>query len=243
MRLTENELIGIWRYFQYCCLPSIIMANYAYLDNIDSIKQDKMFYRHESKQAINKIGKYLEVLPNRLMNVGSEYVRYMNILGDNIEEQFEEENAELYKGIFLSFKNAKMKHVECLSALHYISVMLQIASAIFNQCCKDMHQVIHKDPTDLFHTYNLYDITIKWNEIVDKATEVFGYNKVSKKTPSVNLNNPRCIKAIDAIRRKYADVGTLRVAMEKSYPWSPNYKEGISYEQSADYLIVNNKQK
>ena len=32
--------------------------------------------------------------------------------------------------------------------------------------------------------------------------------------------------------------------MRKSYPWSPNYKEDIPYEESADYLIVHgNNQK
>jgi hypothetical protein len=241
MRITEIELVNIWRYFQYCCLPSIIMAHYAYLDSIDKIKEDKVFYRHEAKRDLNKIGKILESLPNKLMDVGSEYVRYMNILGDNIEEQFEEENAELYKGIYLTFRNAKMKHLDCLASLHYVSVMLQIASVIFTQCCEDMRDIIHKDPTELFHTYNLRDITIKWNELVDKAAEVFGYNKVSKKVSTANLNNPRCTMAVEAIRKKYTDVETLRVAMKKSYPWSPNYREGVPYEQSADYLIVNTK--
>lgn len=243
MRITEEELITTWRYFQYCCLPAITMAHYAYLDSIDNIKQDKMFYRHETKQAINRIGKYLEALPNRLMDVSQHNVRYMNILGDNIEEQFEEETKELQKGIFLSFKNAKMKHVECLTALHYTSVMLQIASAIFTSCCEDMKLILHKDPTELFHTYNLHDVTARWSSIVDKASEVFGYNKVSKKTPSVDLNNPRCMMAIDAIRKKYADIETLRIAMKKSYPWSLNYQEGVPYEESIDYQIVNTKEK
>lgn len=243
MKLTEDELINTWRYFQYCCLPSIIMAHYAFLDNIESIKQDKMFYRHEVKQTINKIGKHLEVLPNKLMNVGSDYVRYMNILGDNIEEQFEKETEELYRSIFISFRNAKMKHLDCLSALHYISVMLQMESLIFTQCCRDMKNILHKDPTEVFHTYNLHDINVKWNEVLNKATEVFGYNKVSKKAPSVDLNNPRCTMAVEAIRKKYADIETLRTAMRKSYPWSPNYKADLPYEQSADYLIVNSNQK
>lgn len=241
MNITDDDLILIWRYFQYCCLPSIIMAKYAYHDTLENIKNEKVFYKHEIKQAINKIGRELDVLPNRLMDVGRQNVRYMNILSDNIDEIFEEDNAELYKSIYISFRNGKMQHLDCLTALHYTSVMLQIASAIFSQCCEDMKRTLHKDPTKLFYKYDLHSLTDRWNVIVDKATKVFGYNKVGKKTPFVDLNNPRCMKAVDTIRKKYADVETLRTAMKKSYPWSLNYQEGVPYEESLDYLIVNNK--
>lgn len=239
MKITEDELIEIWRYFQYCCLPSIIMAKYAYFDYIDDIKKEKMFYRHETKQAINKLGKQLDVLPNRLMSVGNAYIRYMNILGDNIEEQFEDEEEELHRGIYITFRNAKMKPFDCLAAIHYISAMLQIASATFTQCCNDLQSVMKKDYTEIFHVYDLQGITNSWEKIVDKATVHYGYDKDNKKVDNVNLNNPRCIKAIDAIRRKLADINVLRTAMEKSYPWSPNYHESIPYEKSADYLVVN----
>ena len=244
MVLTEEELIDIWKYFQYCCLPSITMARYAYLDYIEDIKNEKMFYRHETKQAINKIGKYLDVLPNRLMDVSSQYVRYMNILSDNIEEQFENETEELHRAIYISFRNGKMQHLECLSAIHYISVMLQIASVTYTQCCEDLKKTTHKDFTDAFSVYDLHELTLNWDKIVDKATVFYGYDKVDKKTPSVDLNNIRCTKAVNAIRKKLADIETLRTAMRKSYPWSPNYKEDIPYEESADCLIVNsNNQK
>ena len=239
MVLTEEELIDIWKYFQYCCLPSITMARYAYLDYIEDIKKEKMFYRHKTKQAINKIGKYLEALPNRLMDVSSQNVRYMNILGDNIDEQFEAEKEELHRAIYISFRNGKMQHLECLSALHYISVMLQIASVTYTQCCEDLKKTTHKDFTDVFSVYDLHELTLNWDKIVDTATVFYGYDKVDKKTPSVDLNNIRCTKAVNAIRKKLADVETLRTAMRKSYPWSLNYKEDIPYEESADYLIVN----
>lgn len=242
MRITEEELIEVWKYYQYCCLPAIIMAKYAYFDYIDNIKDEKTFYRHETKQSINRIGKKLDVLPNRLMSVGNAYIRYMNILGDNIEEQFEEEEKELHRGIYISFRNAKMKPFDCLAAIHYISAMLQIASVTFSQCCTDLQQVMKKDYTELFYTYDLQGLADSWEKIVDKATVHYGYDKENKKVGTVNLNNPRCIKAIDAIRKKLADIDTLRTAMEKSYPWSPNYKEGIPYEKSADYFIVNSRE-
>ena len=241
MVITDDDLITIWRYFQYCCLPSITMARYAYLDYIDDIKAEKSFYRHLTKQSINRIGKQLEALPDSLMAVSSQNIRYMNILSDNIEEQFEKEEEELHRALYISFRNAKMQHLDCLAALHYISTMLQIASVTFSQCCHDMKQTLHKDPTDLFSVYNLNNLSNRWSEIVDKATECFGYNKNDKKTPSVDLNNLRCIKAVDAIRAKLADIETLRTAMRKSYPWSINYQEGIPYEESADWLIVNSK--
>lgn len=242
MVITDDDLITIWRYFQYCCLPSIIMARYAYLDYIDDIKAEKSFYRHLNKQSINRIGKQLEALPDSLMAVSSQNIRYMNILSDNIEEQFEKEEEELHRALYISFRNAKMQHLDCLAALHYISTMLQIASVTFSQCCHDMKQTLHKDPTVLFSTYDLHSLSEKWSEVVDKATECFGYNKNDKKTPSVDLNNLRCIKAVDAIRAKLADIETLRTAMRKSYPWSINYKEGVPYEHSADWLIVNTNQ-
>lgn len=241
MVITDNDLITIWRYFQYCCLPSITMARYAYLDYIDDIKAEKSFYRHLTKQSINRIGKQLEALPDSLMAVSSQNIRYMNILSDNIEEQFEKEEEELHRALYISFRNAKMQHLDCLAALHYISTMLQIASVTFSQCCHDMKQTLHKDPTDLFSVYNLNNLSNRWSEIVDKATVCFGYNKNDKKTPSVDLNNLRCIKAVDAIRAKLADIETLRTAMRKSYPWSINYQEGVPYEKSTDWLIVHSK--
>jgi hypothetical protein len=218
------------------------MARYAYLDYIDDIKAEKSFYRHLNKQSINRIGKQLEALPDSLMAVSSQNIRYMNILSDNIEEQFEKEEEELHRALYISFRNAKMQHLDCLAALHYISTMLQIASVTFSQCCHDMKQTLHKDPTVLFSTYDLHSLSEKWSEVVDKATECFGYNKNDKKTPSVDLNNLRCIKAVDAIRAKLADIETLRTAMRKSYPWSINYKEGVPYEHSTDWLIVNTNQ-
>lgn len=239
MVITDEDLITIWRYFQYCCLPSITMARYAYLDYIDNIKTEKSFYRHLNKQSINRIGKQLEALPDRLMAVSSQNIRYMNILSDNIEEQFENEEEELYRAIYISFRNAKMQHLDCLASLHYISAMLQIASITFSQCCHDMKITLHKDPTDLFSTYDLHALSDRWSEVVDKATTFFGYDKSDKKTPSVDLNNPRCTKATNTIMKKFADIETLRTAMRKSYPWSINYKEGVPYEHSADWLIVN----
>lgn len=240
MNVTDEELIVIWRYFQYCCLPSIIMARYAYLDYIGDIKADKAFCRHETKQAVNRVGKYLDNLPNKLMNVNSQNVRYMNILGDNIDEQFETDVEELHRAIYISFRNAKMKHLDCLTALHYISVMLQIASVTFSQCCHDMYSTMHKNPTKAFHVYNLKEVSDSWGKIVDKASSFYGYDKENRHSPSVDLNNLRCTKAVDNIRRKLACIDTLRIAMQKSYPWSPNYQEGVPYEQSADFLIVNN---
>lgn len=240
MRVTEDELIEIWYYFEYCCLPSIIMARYAYFDYINDIKDEKMFYRHERKQAINKVGKYLDGLPRKLMDVSTQNIRYMNILGDNIDEIFEDEKEELHKAIYLSFKNAKWKHVDCFAAIHYISVMLNIAEATYIQCCEDMVKVRHKDPTDVFHVFNLHEVNESWDKIVDATTEFFA--KDNKKAADVNLHNIRCDKAIEAFRRKYADVETLKTALKKSYKWSPNYQEGVAFENSNDYLIINNNQ-
>lgn len=241
MRVTEDELIEIWYYFQYCCLPAITMARYAYFDYLDDIKADKEFYKHERKQAINRFGRQLDTLPRKLMDVSNQNVRYMNILGDNIDEQFEEEKEELHKAIYLSFRNAKWKHTECLAAIHYVSAMLQIAEATFKQCCNDMVNTRHRDPTKVFWVYNLGHFNEEWEKIVDMATAFFEND--NRKTLDVDLNNLRCTKAIDAIRRKYADIKTLRVAIEKSYPWSQNYREGVPFEESLDYLIVNNNQK
>jgi hypothetical protein len=240
MRVTEDELIDIWYYFQYCCLPSIIMARYAYFDYINDIKDEKMFYRHERKQAINKVGKYLDGLPRKLMDVSNQNIRYMNILGDNIDEIFEDEKEELHKAIYLSFKNGKWKHVDCFTAIHYISAMLNIAEATYIQCCKDMLDVWCKDPTEVFHVFNLHEVNESWEKIADTATEFFA--KDNKKATDVNLHNIRCDKAIDAFRRKYADVETLKEALKKSYKWSPNYQEGVAFEDSKDYLIINNNQ-
>lgn len=216
------------------------MAKYAYLDYIDRIKEDKMFYRHETKQAINKIGKYLDMLPNRLMDVSNQNVRYMNILGDNIEEQFEAETDELHRAIYITFRNAKWDHVDCLAALHYILTMMGIASASFTGCCEDLKRLSGKDAAKAFHLYNLQETSDNWLKIVKKANKVLD---VRKKAELVDLNNIRCTKAVDALRSKLADIETLRIAMRKSYPWSPNYREDIPYEQSVDYMIVNNNQK
>lgn len=242
MKITEDELIDIWRYFQYCCLPSIIMARYAYFDYIDDIKNEKKFYRHETKQAINKIGRQLDKLPRVLMDVSSQNVRYMNILGDNIDELLEEDKEELHRAIYISFKNAKWRHLECFAALCYIQTMLKMAAVTFVQCCKDYKLIRGKDVTELFHVYNIEEIASKWEELVFTASysDIF---EQSKKATDVNLQNLRCQKATDAIRRKLSDIETLRIAMEKSYPWSPNYKEGIPYEQSDDYRLVSNNKK
>lgn len=238
MKLTEEELIDTWRYFQFCCLPSIIMAKYAYMDYIEDIKQEKIFYRHKQKKEINRIGKLLDTLPNRLMAVSSQNIRYMNILGDNIDEQFEDEKEELHRAIYISFKNGKMEHLDCLAALHYISAMLQLATISFYQCCKDYIKTRNIDPTSAFHLYNLKEITEDWDKILDAATSIFGYDKKSKKVELVNLNNPRCTKALITIRKKLTSVTTLRNAMKNSYPWSINYKEGVPYEKSIDYYMV-----
>lgn len=242
MKISEENLVTIWRYFQFCCLPSIIMARYAYADYIDDIKKEKTFYRHKNKYEINRIGKYLSALPDKLMAVSKQNIRYMTIFGANVEEQFQDDEEELHRAIYISFKNAKMQHLDCLAALHYTSVMLQIASVVYSQCCKDLKKVMHVDPTDAFSTYNLNQITEMWNKIVDSASVCFGYDKKDKKTPSVDLNNPRCTKAVDVIRKKLDNINTLRVAMRESYPYSINYKEDIPYEQSADYLITHSRE-
>lgn len=234
MRLTAEELIDYWKYFQYCCLPSIIMARYAYKDYIEDIKKEKSFYRHEIKHDINEIGKYLERLPSQLMDISTGYVRYMNILGDNIEENFEEDSEELHRAIYISFRNAKFEHLDCLAALHYISAMLQIATSMFEQCCEDLRKVRHRDVTKMFHVYNLAEVESKWDKIIDKASNLY----VTKKCQDVDLNNLRVTKAIDAIRLKYADIETLREALRKSYPYSPNYQEDIPFEKSIDYLLT-----
>lgn len=234
MRVTEEELIEIWHYFQYCCMPSIVMARYAYLDYIDDIKTEKTYYRHEAKQAINKVGKYLDTLPNRLMDLGAENIRYMNILNDNMVEQYENDAAELHKAIFLTFRNAKWKHVECLAAMHFILAMLNIAAVTFTQCCKDLKQYSGKDATEAFHLYNLSSLAEKWETIVSSATTLLDDNK---KAEDIDLNNIRCTKAIDALRMKLADIEILREAMKKSYPYSPNYREDIPFENSVDYAV------
>lgn len=238
MKLTSEELIDTWRYFQYCCLPSIVMAKYAYFDYIEDIRKEKTLYRHEVKKTINKVGKCLETLPNRLADISSQYKRYMNIVSDNIEEQFEEDTEELHKAIFLTFKNAKMKPLECLAAIHYISAMLQLASLTFKQCCHDLKCLAHKDLSQVFQTYNLHDLCVDWHSVETAASKVFNCTLSNKKCGEADLNNARCLKAIATIRLKYANIETLRVAMEKSYPWSPNYKEGLPYEESADYFIT-----
>lgn len=241
MKVTEEELINMYKYFQYCCLPSIVMAKYAYCDYIDDIKQEKGFCKHKTKQVINKMGKYLEMLPNKLMDTSNQNVRYMNILGDNIEELLEDEAKEMYDSIYISFKNAKFQHLECLTALHYISTMLQLSSITFLQCCQDLEKMMHKNPIEIFHLYNLHEVTKTWYDICSEATVFFGYNKDDKKTPSVDLNNTRTVKAATALRDKLVDIKTLREAMRKSYPWSLNYKEGQSFEDSADYIISGGK--
>lgn len=238
MKLTDEELIDIWRYFQYCCLPSIVMARYAYLDYVNDIKKEKSFYRHEVKQAINRIGKSLEVLPNKLADVSNENVRYMNILSDNIEGLFDDETEELHRAIYISFRNAKYEHLDCLTALHYISSMLQIASLTYKQCCKDLMTTRGKDVTEIFWTYNLQETYAMWDKIVDKAESLYK----TKKAESVDLNNLRVTKAIHAIRLKYSGIKTLQRAMKASYPWSPNYKEGIAFEDSVDYIVINKKE-
>lgn len=239
MIVTAEELIDIYKYFQYCCLPSIIMARYAYLDYIEDIKKDKTFYRHETKQAINKIGKTIESLPTLLMDVSSNNIRYMNILGDNIEELFESEKEELHRAVFISFRNAKMQPTDCLSALHFIDIMLQIAAATYEVCCNDLEKAWHKDVRDSFSIYNLHDIEADWDKIVRKANIIYSNDKRNKKSQVVDLNNIRCLKAIHEIRKKLSDIETLKIAMKKSYPWSPNYQEDIPFEESDDYIIIN----
>lgn len=239
MRLTEDELIDIWRYFQYCCLPAITMARYAYFDYIEDIKKEKKFYRHETKQAINKIGKQLDKLPRILMDVNAQNVRYMNILGDNIDELLEDEKEELHRAIYISFRNAKWNHAECMAALCYILKMLRIATVTYRQCCNDLRVIMGKDVTELFHVYNLQEVTDTWQDLVLMAA-YSGIFDQRKKAEDVNLQNLRCNNAVAAIRKKLSDIETLRIAMRKSYPWSPNYKEGVPYEQSDDYRIVNN---
>lgn len=240
MRVTADELIDIWKYFQYCCLPSIIMTRYAYLDYIDDIKKEKAFYRHEIKQAINKIGKTLESLPTVLMSISDNNIRYMNILGDNIEELFEDEKEELHRAIYISFRNAKMQPTDCLSALHFIDTILQIAKATYEVCCNDLYKVWHKDVRESFSIYNLDELSRDWDKIVSKANTLYSNDKRNKKASMVDLRNIRCLKAVHEIRKKLSDIETLRVAMRKSYPWSPNYQEDVPFEESDDYLIVNN---
>lgn len=241
MKVTEEELIELWKYFQYCCLPSIIMARYAYLDYIEDVRNEKSFYRHENKRHINELGKYLERLPFRLTDINCNgYTRYMNILTDNMEEQFQDEAEELHRAIYLTFKNAKWNHAECLASMHFILAMLKISAATFSQCCKDLNALWHINPTAAFSVYNLQQISDEWSKLVTKANQMLDDRK---KSLAVDLNNLRCNQAVDALRSKLTDIDTLRVALRKSYPWSPNYHEGIPYEQSADYLIAHNNQK
>lgn len=238
MIVTEDEFLEIWRYFQYCCLPSIVMTRYAYLDYIGDIKADKAFFRHERKQAINRIGNELERLPNALMDISNQNVRYMNILGDNIDGQFDDEKEELHRAIYITFRNAKMKHLDCLSALHFISAMLQIAVVTFEQCCKDMINERGKDPTKGFGIFNIQELADRWDKVLDDATRFYGYDKGDKKSPDADLNNIRCINAIGAIRSKLSDINTLDYALRESYPWSFCYQEGVPYELSSDYIIT-----
>lgn len=238
MRIADEKLIDIWRFFQYRCLPSIVMAKYAYQDYIEDIKAEKSFYKHKVKQNINKVGKHLDALPNILMGISSQNIQYMNILGDNIEELLQDDTAELYKSVYLSFRNAKFKPLECLTALHYISIMIQMATSIFMQCCKDIEATMKIDCTKLFHVYNLEDISEWWENICNEATIFYGYDKEDGKSQNVDLNNPRCIKAALTIRDRYYAVDTLCKAMRKSYKWSPNFKEGLPFEQSLDYFII-----
>lgn len=214
------------------------MTKYAFLDYIDDIKKEPLFYSNATKRAIIRMGNILTKTPHRLMDIGSQNIRYMNIFSDNIDEQLEKETEELHRAIYITFRNAKMQHLECLAAIHYISVMIQLAVFTFEQCCYDMKKTLKIDPTRLFNTYNLKPASEAWDKIVNSATVFFGYDKKGKHEENVDLNNPRCMKAIDAIRRKYSDIETLRTAMKKSYPWSVNYKEGIPYEESADNIIV-----
>lgn len=239
MRVTEEELLDIWYYFQYCCMPTIIMTRYAYLDYIDDIKAEKRFYRHETKQAINKVGKYLERLPNRLMGLDAQNLRHMNIVTDNMAEQFEDEVDELHKAIYLTFKNAKWKHTDCLTAIHFILAMLNISVVTFQQCCEDFKRFSHKDPTDAFHLYNLRELAEKWEAIASAAEIVFDGNK---KAEDIDLNNLRCTKAINALRAKLADIDILRDALKKSYPYSPNYREDIPFENSVEYAVTHYKE-
>lgn len=214
------------------------MARYAYLDYIGDIKADKAFYRHGRKQAINRIGSELEKLPNILMSLNNQTLRYMNILGDNIDGQFDTEKEELHRAIYITFRNAKMKHLECLSALHFISAMMQIAAVTFEQCCVDMRNEAEQDPTKTFNRFNLQELTDRWNKVVDEATVFYGYDKRGKKAPDADLNNIRCIEAIHAIRKKLSDINTLDIALRKAYPWSSCYDEKIPYEWSDDYQIT-----
>ncbi len=240
MKVTEEQFIHIWRYFQYCCLPSIVAARYAYLDYIDDIRKEKTFCRHETKQAINRIGKVIETLPRKLMDVSSQNVRYMNILADNMEEQFEDEVDELHRAVFISFRNAKWGHTECLAALHFILSMLRIAGATFAQCCEDLWNIQGQDAREAFHVFNLSDLADRWEKVVEMGNKVLDDKR---KSLDVDLDNIRCQKAVRALRGKLTDIETLREAMRKSYPWSPNFREDVPYEQSEDYMIVNyNKQ-
>lgn len=214
------------------------MARYAYADYIKDIKADKAFYRYERKQYINKIGKEIERLPTWLMSISEQNIRYMNIVGDNIDGQFDAEREELHRAIYITFRNAKMQHLDCLSALHFISAMLQLAVVTFEQCCEDMKKELGKDPTYGFGIYNLQDLSDKWDKVLDDATKFYGYDKSDKKSPDADLNNIRCTKAIHAIRSKLADINTLDKALREAYPWSACYKKEVPYEWSEDYLIT-----
>lgn len=238
MKVTEQELIDIWRYFQYCCLPSLVAVKCAYFDYIGDIQKETKFYKFGIKRDINQIGKYLDSLPNKLMSINSKYKNYITIFSNNIEELFEEDEEELHKAIYITLRNGKLQHLECLSALYYIEVMIQVAIVVFKQCCNNIKAFKEKDPTTSFNRYNLQDTLDKWDSIIDSASTMWGYDKYDKKHPRVNLNNPRCIKAINNIRNKLLDINSIRIAMRKSYPWSPDYQEGVPYEQSNDYLIV-----
>lgn len=238
MKVTEQELIDIWRYFQYCCLPSLVTVKCAYFDYIGDIRKETKFYRFGIKRDINKIEKYLDSLPNKLISISPKYKNYITIFSNNIEELFQEEEEELHKAIYVTLRNGKLQHLECLSALYYIEAMVQVAITVFKQCCNNIKTFKEKDPTTSFNIYNLQDTLDKWDSIISSASAMWGYDKYDKKHPRVNLNNPRCIKAINNIRNKLLDINSIRIAMRKSYPWSPNYQTGVPYEQSDDYLIV-----
>ena len=234
MVVTEVELVDIWRYFQYCCVPSIVVTKYAFQDYLGDIKKENVFYRHRTKFDINNIGKTIEKIPNKLMSVSSQNIRYINIFSDNIDEQLQDEVEELHRAIYITIRNAKESHAESLAAIYFITTMLQLAVATFKQCCADLKKVYHKDPTEVFKVYNLQGILDEWEKkVANKAVA-----ELKCKKGVIDLNNPRCIKAIHKIRDKYSDIETIRTAMKKSYPWSVNYREDIPYEESVDYLIV-----
>lgn len=245
---TYEEVIDMWRCFQFQCIPSILLARYAYRDYIDAIRAEKTFYRHEMKKEINNISNDLDHMISNLLSVTSGNLRYMSILSDNIEEEMEDEIEEMRKAIELTFRGIKFPHEECFTALYYIRTMMGMACFTFAVTCFAIRERRGMDAKDLFIKYDLHPILDRWDKICATAIRTLltdrDYKRLSKGRTDgmvLDLHNPRCEKAFENVRVKYSSTETLANALRKSYEWSPNYKEGQPYEESADYAMITAK--